>query len=206
MSLKIFDTIWYARTHTDVCSTPKIDEEDRQRRLSSIRAAAIHRARAAVCAAIPPPIASPPPIAATAVHHYLDQADQDSLTLTNLSTKTNHVRVFSPVSRKIVRITDASESAVALAVGDAVGDVEFDAAGQHPADAINLQWQSSRTTTMMTTTTNTRTVTATAVDGNNNGGNSDGRGYRQQSTKIGSKDMVAVATAICRQQRRQRRQ
>jgi hypothetical protein len=30
---------------------------------------------------------------------------------------------------------------VALAVGNAVGDVEFDAAGQHPADAINLQWQ-----------------------------------------------------------------
>ena len=75
MSVKIFDTIWYARTHTDVRSTPKIDEEDRQRRLSSIRAAAIHRARAAVCTAVPQPIAPPPPIAAAAIHRYLDQAD-----------------------------------------------------------------------------------------------------------------------------------
>ncbi len=50
------------------------------------------------------------------------------------------IRVFSPVSRKTVRITDASESAVALAVGKVVGDMEFDVAGQHPADAINLQW------------------------------------------------------------------
>ena len=106
------------------------------------------------------------------------------------------IRVFSLVSRKTVRITDASESSVALAVGNAVGDVEFDAAGQHPANVINLQWQLSRTTTTMTTTTNTMTVTATAVDGNDNGGNSDGRGYRQQSTKIGSEDTVAVATAI----------
>jgi hypothetical protein len=48
-----------------------------------------------------------------------------------------------------------------------------------------------------TTTTNTMTVTATAVGGNNNGGNSDGWGHRQQSTKIGSEDMVAVATLIC---------
>ncbi len=39
--------------------------------------------------------------------------------------------------------------------------------------------------------------TATAVSGNDSGGNSDGRGHRQQSTKIGSKDTVAVATAIC---------
>ena len=38
--------------------------------------------------------------------------------------------------------------------------------------------------------------TATAVSGDDNGGNSDGRGHRQQSTKIGSKDTVAVATAI----------
>ncbi len=29
-----------------------------------------------------------------------------------------------------------------------------------------------------------------------NSGNRDGRGHRQQSTKIGSKDMVAVATAM----------
>jgi hypothetical protein len=106
------------------------------------------------------------------------------------------IRVFSPVSRKTVQITDATESAVALAVGDTVGGVEFDAAGQHPADAINLQWQSSLTTTTMTMTTNTTTVTATAVDGNDNSCNSNGRGYRQQSTKIGSKDTVAVATAI----------
>ena len=40
------------------------------------------------------------------------------------------------------------------------------------------------------------TVTATAVGGNDNGGNRDGRGHRQQSTKIGSKDTVAVATAM----------
>jgi hypothetical protein len=106
------------------------------------------------------------------------------------------IRVFSPVSRKTVRITDASESAVALAVSDAVGDVEFDGTGQHPTNAINLQWQLSRTTTTMMTTTNTTTVTATAVDSNDNDGNSDGRGYRQQSTKIGSEDTVAVATAI----------
>ncbi len=45
-------------------------------------------------------------------------------------------------------------------------------------------------------TTNITTVTATAVGGDDNGGNSDGRGHRQQSTKIGSKDMVAVATAL----------
>jgi hypothetical protein len=38
--------------------------------------------------------------------------------------------------------------------------------------------------------------TATAVGIDDNGGNSDGRGHRQQSTKIGSKDTVAVATAI----------
>ncbi len=90
MSVKIFDTIWYARTHTDVRSTLKIDEEDRQWRLSNIRAAAIHRARAAICAAVPPPIALPPPIAGAAVHRYLDHADRDSLTLTNPSTTTNH--------------------------------------------------------------------------------------------------------------------
>ncbi len=39
--------------------------------------------------------------------------------------------------------------------------------------------------------------TATVVGGNDNGGNSDGRGHRQQSTKIGSEDTVAVVTAIC---------
>jgi hypothetical protein len=38
--------------------------------------------------------------------------------------------------------------------------------------------------------------TTTAVGGDNIGGNSDGRGHRQQSTKIG-RDTVAVATAIC---------
>ncbi len=36
------------------------------------------------------------------------------------------------------------------------------------------------------------TVTATAIGGDDNGCNSDGRGHRQQSTKIGSKDTVAV--------------
>ncbi len=36
-------------------------------------------------------------------------------------------------------------------------------------------------------------MTATAVSGNDNGGNSNGWGHRQQSTKIGSKDMVVVA-------------
>ncbi len=40
------------------------------------------------------------------------------------------------------------------------------------------------------------TVTATAVGGNNNGCNSNGRGHRQQSTKIGSEDMVVVVTAM----------
>ncbi len=43
---------------------------------------------------------------------------------------------------------------------------------------------------------NTTTVTATAVGSNNKGCNSDGRGHRQQSTKIGSKDTVAVVTAM----------
>jgi hypothetical protein len=38
--------------------------------------------------------------------------------------------------------------------------------------------------------------TATAVGGDDNCGNSNGQGHRQQSTKIGSKDTVAVATAI----------
>jgi hypothetical protein len=50
-------------------------------------------------------------------------------------------------------------------------------------------------TTMMTMT-NTTTVTATAVGGDDNGCNSDGRGHRQQSTKVGSEDTVAVATAM----------
>ena len=40
------------------------------------------------------------------------------------------------------------------------------------------------------------TVTATAVGGDDNGGNSDGQRHRQQSTKIGSKDTVAVVTAM----------
>jgi hypothetical protein len=40
------------------------------------------------------------------------------------------------------------------------------------------------------------TVIATAFVGNNNGGTSDGRGHRQQSTKIGSEDTVAVTTEI----------
>jgi hypothetical protein len=44
--------------------------------------------------------------------------------------------------------------------------------------------------------TNTTTVAATVVGGNDNGGNSNGQGHRQQSTKIGSKDRVAVATAM----------
>ena len=54
----------------------------------------------------------------------------------------------------------------------------------------------TKTTTTMTMT-NTTTVTATAVGGDDNGVNSDGRGQRQQSTKIGSEDTVVVATAIC---------
>ncbi len=49
---------------------------------------------------------------------------------------------------------------------------------------------------MMMTTMNTTTVTGTAVGGDDKGCNSDGQGYRQQSTKIGSKDTVAVATAM----------
>ncbi len=40
------------------------------------------------------------------------------------------------------------------------------------------------------------TVTATAVGGKDIGGNSNGGGHRQQSTKIGSKDTMAVATAM----------
>jgi hypothetical protein len=51
------------------------------------------------------------------------------------------------------------------------------------------------TTTTMTTMT-TKTTKTTAVGGDDNGGNINGRGHRQQSTKIGSKDTVAVATAI----------
>jgi hypothetical protein len=43
---------------------------------------------------------------------------------------------------------------------------------------------------------NTTTVIATAVGSDDNGGNSDGRGHRQQSTKIGSNNTVAVATAM----------
>ncbi len=42
------------------------------------------------------------------------------------------------------------------------------------------------------------TVTATVVGGDDNGGNSDGRGHRQQSTKIGREDTVTVAIAFCR--------
>jgi hypothetical protein len=40
------------------------------------------------------------------------------------------------------------------------------------------------------------TVTATAVGGEDIGNNSNGRGHRQQSTIIGSKDTVAVVTAM----------
>ncbi len=40
------------------------------------------------------------------------------------------------------------------------------------------------------------TVTATVVSGKDIGGNSSGRGHRQQSTIIGSEDMVAVVTAM----------
>ncbi len=40
------------------------------------------------------------------------------------------------------------------------------------------------------------TVTAIAVGGKDIGGDNNGRGHRQQSTIIGSKDMVAVATAM----------
>ncbi len=40
------------------------------------------------------------------------------------------------------------------------------------------------------------TMTATVVGGKDNGGNSNGQGHRQQSTKIGSKDTVAVATRM----------
>jgi hypothetical protein len=40
------------------------------------------------------------------------------------------------------------------------------------------------------------TVTATAVGGEGIGGNSDGGGHIQQSTIIGSKDTVGVATAM----------
>ncbi len=40
------------------------------------------------------------------------------------------------------------------------------------------------------------TVTATAVGGEDIGSNSNGWGHRQQSTIIGSKGMVAVATAM----------
>jgi hypothetical protein len=39
------------------------------------------------------------------------------------------------------------------------------------------------------------TVTATGVGREDNGGNSDGRGHTQQSTKSGSKDNVVVGTA-----------
>jgi hypothetical protein len=41
-----------------------------------------------------------------------------------------------------------------------------------------------------------QTVTATAVGGKDIGCDSDGGGHRQQSTNIGSKDMVAGATAM----------
>jgi hypothetical protein len=40
------------------------------------------------------------------------------------------------------------------------------------------------------------TVTATVVGGEDIGSDSNDRGHRQQSTMIGSKDMVVVATAI----------
>ncbi len=40
------------------------------------------------------------------------------------------------------------------------------------------------------------TVTGTAVGGEDISGGSDGGGHRQQLTIIGSKDMVAVATAM----------
>ena len=39
-------------------------------------------------------------------------------------------------------------------------------------------------------------LACSSTGGDDNGGNSDGRGHRQQSTKIGSEDTVAVATAM----------
>ncbi len=48
----------------------------------------------------------------------------------------------------------------------------------------------------MTSTTNTTIVTGTVVGSDDNGCNSNGRGHRQQSTKIGSEDTVVVATAM----------
>ncbi len=51
-------------------------------------------------------------------------------------------------------------------------------------------------TTMAAIVVAAATVTATAVSGKDNGSNSNGQGNRQQSTKIGSKDTVAVATSM----------
>ncbi len=50
--------------------------------------------------------------------------------------------------------------------------------------------------TMAATVAVAVTVTATAVGGEDIGGDSDGGGHRQQSTIIGSKDTVAVATVM----------
>ncbi len=51
-------------------------------------------------------------------------------------------------------------------------------------------------TTMVAIVVAVVTVTATAVGSKDIGGNSNGGGHRQQSTIIGSKDMVVVATAM----------
>ncbi len=51
-------------------------------------------------------------------------------------------------------------------------------------------------TTMAAIVVVVATVTATAISGKDNGSNSNGQGNRQQSTKIGSKDTVAVATLM----------
>ncbi len=54
----------------------------------------------------------------------------------------------------------------------------------------------TRAATMVAIVVGAVTVTATAVGGEDIDGDSDGRGHRQQSTIIGSKDMVAVTTAM----------
>jgi hypothetical protein len=51
-------------------------------------------------------------------------------------------------------------------------------------------------TTMVAIVVVAATVIVTAVGGKDIGGNSNGRGHRQQLTLIGSKDTVAMATAM----------
>jgi hypothetical protein len=81
------------------------------------------------------------------------------------------------------------------AVGMTVAAVTVAAAAELTAVAATTMAVTTAAT-MVAIVVAAATVTATAVGGKDNCGNSNDRGHRQQSTKIGSKNMVGVTTAM----------